>query len=172
MKNSVKIGIGIIAVLLVVGAAVYFANPQSQKGAFGFKPRNMRPAGTAVQYSKAFTLVDGALLDDDFDGVPSSIDKCSNVPAHQIVRFGAKDWATNLGQQIQLDSVDTGLVMTFLADGIAYGVSIGQNTYIQPTSTNYPGFTIRGLFAQYSPNGAHEAIVIISRTDYNIDTGC
>lgn len=163
MKKQSKILLAVLAVL-VVGALV-FASTNSTLFQGKLSP--------LAQGTKAFTLVDSALLDNDFDGVTFPTDQCPNIPAHQIVRFGPKDYTSYLGQQIKLDYVDQGLTMTFDVNGKSYGVSVGQGTYVKPTTKKYPGFSIRGLFAMYSPGGTNdEAIVVISRTDSNVGTGC
>ena len=162
MKKNLKFLVGGL-----VGVAVLATGFVANGSSFQAK---LSPLATGT---KAFALVDSALLDTDFDGVTVPTDKCSTTPAYQIVRFGPKDYTNYLGQTVKFSSVDKNLSMTFDVNGKAYGVSVGKSTYVKAVSKTYPGFSIRGLYAQYSSSGTtDEVIVVISRTDYNVATGC
>lgn len=172
-KVKVRIGLLMVALLAVVAVAVVSTNSTLFQGKMIFKNTKSTATVAPVVGSKAVTLVDSALQDTDFDGVLYPIDKCPDVPAYQIVRFNTNDFTQYLGQTIKLKEVYNDGSMTFDAGGRAHGVLIGKNTYVTPNQKAYPGFTIRGLFSSYSPTTLdHEAIVVISRTDYNISTGC
>jgi len=169
MTNKGKVLVAVIAVVVVLAGGV---------GLYLKGGDLMGKLSPTAQGTKAAVIVDSAYLDTDFDGVQSTTDKCPDIPAYQIARFGPKDYLSYLGQVIKLDSTDIDakgkVIMSFDVGGIGYNVDINKVTYVKsvPRSRN-PGFSIRGIWGMVSPSGTtDEAIVVVSRTDYNIDTGC
>lgn len=174
MQTRTKIGIGIAVVVIVLAA--FLGKYGLYKGdTFGFG--GARDSGRG---NRGFVLVDSALLDSDFDGVVGAADRCPNDPPYQVARFGPYDSLSYLGQTVKFVDVDRNGVMSFDVGGKQYGViypgATGTNggTYVPPVAkSSNPGFRIRGLFFNYSPIASgNQAIVVIQRTDYNIDTGC